>query len=80
MLELMTGEQRGLVARLKWVGWNIMRWKGIKEKEHAVVQQTDPNTIWHKQIFVLAATENPLRLELQLGGSKQGSSVQMLEG
>lgn len=45
-----------------------MRWKGIKEKWLAVVQQTDANTIWHKQLFVLAATANALRPELWLGG------------
>lgn len=44
------------------------------------VKQTDAYTTWHKQILVLAATANPLCLQSQVGGSKQGSSVQMLEG
>lgn len=44
------------------------------------VKQTDANTTWHKQIFVLAATANPLCLQFLVGASKQGSSVQMLEG
>lgn len=44
------------------------------------VKQTDANTAWHKQIFVLAATANPLCLQFLGGASKQGSSVQMLEG
>lgn len=75
VLVLLAGEQQGVVTRQKWVGRDFMRWKGIKEKWLAVVQQTDANTIWHKQLFVLAATANALWPELWLGGSQQGGSV-----